>query len=234
SDRDFCIEFAACLSILAMHISRLAEEWIVWSTEEFGFLDIDESLCTGSSIMPQKRNPDVLELLRAKSARVYGGLVSLFTLMKALPLSYNRDMQEDKVAIFDITSTVRASLDLLGIIVKNISFRDDNIKMACEKGFLDATALAEYLVQKGLPFRQAHEVVGKIVKEAANAKKKLEEMSIGELKKFSSLTEDDVYSVLGVENCIRHYKGPSSTAPSAVKERLAFWQKRLKAQGKVS
>lgn len=234
SDRDFCIEFASCLSILAMHMSRLAEEWIIWSTEEFGFLDIDESLCTGSSIMPQKRNPDTLELLRAKCARVYGGLVSLFTLMKALPLSYNRDMQEDKVAIFDMTSTVRASLDLLRLIVTGISFRVDNIKVACEKGFLDATALAEYLVQKGLPFRQAHEVVGKIVKEAVKDKKRLEELSIDEFKKFSGLIDDDVYQLLGAENCIKHYKGPSSTAPGAVKERLAFWEKRLKAQGKAS
>lgn len=229
SDRDFCIEFASCLSILAMHMSRLAEEWILWSTEEFGFLEIDESLCTGSSIMPQKKNPDVLELLRAKCARVYGGLVSLFTLMKALPLSYNRDMQEDKVAVFDMASTVAASLELLRVIVRGVSFKVDNIKTACEKGFLDATALAEYLVQKGLPFRQAHEAVGKIVKKALKDKKRLAELPIDEFKKFSSLVDSDVYDLLGVENCIKHYKGPNSTAPSAVRERLAFWKEKLKA-----
>ena len=227
-DRDFCIEFASCLSILAMHVSRLAEEWILWCTEEFGFLDIDESLCTGSSIMPQKKNPDALELLRAKCARVYGGLVSLFTLMKALPLSYNRDMQEDKVAVFDMTSTVSASLKLLCVIVRGVSFKVDNIKMACEKGFLDATALAEYLVQKGLPFRQAHEVVGKIVKKALKDKKKLAGLSVDEFKKFSSLIDSDVYDLLGVENCIKHYKGPSSTAPRAVRKRLTFWDNKLK------
>lgn len=227
-DRDFCIEFASCLSILAMHVSRLAEEWILWCTEEFGFLDIDESLCTGSSIMPQKKNPDALELLRAKCARVYGGLVSLFTLMKALPLSYNRDMQEDKVAVFDMTSTVSTSLKLLCVIVRGVSFKVDNIKMACEKGFLDATALAEYLVQKGLPFRQAHEVVGKIVKKALKDKKKLAGLSVGEFKKFSSLIDSDVYDLLGVENCIKHYKGPSSTAPRAVRKRLTFWDNKLK------
>lgn len=233
SDRDFCIELASCLSILAMHISRLAEEWIIWSTEEFGFLEIDESLCTGSSIMPQKKNPDALELLRAKCARIYGKLMSLFTLMKALPLSYNRDMQEDKVAMFDITSTTRTSLDLLSIIVRGISFRRDNIELACKKGFLDATALAEYLVQKGLPFRQAHEVVGKIVKDAIRMRKELRHIPIDRLREFSALIGNDVYNVLGVKNCIRRYKGPGSTSPAAVKRRLAFWEKRLRKHRKA-
>ncbi|MEE9585110.1 MAG: argininosuccinate lyase [Candidatus Brocadiales bacterium] len=234
SDRDFCIEFASCLSMLAMHMSRLAEEWIVWSTEEFGFLDIDESLCTGSSIMPQKKNPDALELLRAKCARVYGGLVSLFTLMKALPLSYNRDMQEDKVAVFDMTSTVSASLELLRVVVKGVSFRTDNIKTACEKGFLDATVLAEYLVQKGIPFRQAHGIVGRMVKHAIKGRKKLADLSMDEFTKFSNLIDNDVYRLLGVDNCIKHYKGPASTAPNAVKKRLVFWKKKLRAKAKTS
>ncbi|MCQ4575491.1 MAG: argininosuccinate lyase [Candidatus Brocadiales bacterium] len=232
SDRDFCIEFASCLAILAMHISRLAEEWIIWSTEEFGFLELDESLCTGSSIMPQKKNPDALELLRAKCARVYGNLLSLFTLMKALPLSYNRDMQEDKVAVFDTASTVSTSLELLCLIVKGVDFRVDNIKTACEKGFLDATALAEYLVRKGLPFREAHEVVGKTVRAAVKRKKRLAELSIDELRKFSGLIDNDVYRILGVENCVKHYAGPGSTAPREVKKRLAFWKKKLKLRGK--
>ncbi|MHC4197661.1 MAG: argininosuccinate lyase [Planctomycetota bacterium] len=234
SDRDFCIEFAAALSILSMHMSRLAEEWILWSTEEFGFLELDESLCTGSSIMPQKKNPDVLELVRAKSARVYGGLVTLFTLMKALPLSYNRDMQEDKVAVFDMSSTVSASLEVLRLVVTNTGFNVDRIKSSCEKGHLDATALAEYLVQKGVPFRQAHEVVGKIVREAIRTGKELTDFSVGELKKFSRLIDDDVYGVLGVENCIKRYKGFGSTSPAAVKKRLTFWKNRLKGRLKSS
>ncbi len=235
SDRDFCIEFASCLSVLSMHMSRLAEEWVLWSTEEFGFLDVDESLCTGSSIMPQKKNPDALELVRGKCARVYGGLVTLLTLMKALPLSYNRDMQEDKVAVFDMAATVSASLKLLGVIVKGVGFKLDNIKAACERGYLDATALAEYLVQKGVPFREAHEVAGKIVKHAIKCEKKLAELSVDDdFKKFSDVIDNDVYRLLGVENCVKHYVGPGSTAPGAVKKRLAFWEKKLKARGKSS
>jgi argininosuccinate lyase len=206
-----------------MHLSRFAEEWILWTSPEFDFIELDESLCTGSSIMPQKRNPDVLELLRAKCARVYGDLFFLFSLMKALPLSYNRDMQEDKVAVFDVASTLKASLALLKKVVKGTAFKSENIALACEKGFLDATALAEYLVVKGLPFRQAHEVVGKLVRKAVKEGKALKEFSLDELRQFSPLVDKGVYNVLGVENCIKHYKGASSTAPSAVKERLEWW-----------
>jgi argininosuccinate lyase len=184
--------------------------------------------------MPQKKNPDVLELVRAKSARVYGGLVTLFTLMKALPLSYNRDMQEDKVAVFDMSSTVSASLEVLRLVVSNAGFNVDKIKSSCEKGHLDATALAEYLVQKGMPFRQAHEVVGKIVREAIRAGKALTDFSVDELKKFSRLIDDDVYGVLGVENCIKRYKGSGSTSPATVKKRLTFWKNRLKGRLKSS
>ena len=223
SDRDFCLEFASNIAILSMHLSRLAEEWILWASPEFEFIELDESLCTGSSIMPQKRNPDVLELIRAKCARVYGNLFFLFSLMKALPLSYNRDMQEDKVAIFDIASTIKASLILLEKVVKGTTFKPENIAIACKKGFLDATALAEYLVIKGLPFRQAHEVVGKLVRRAAQEGKMLKEFSLDELSQFSPLIDVGVYNVLGVENCIKHYKGTSSTSPSAVRERLEWW-----------
>lgn len=229
SDRDFCLEFASSLAIISMHLSRLAEEWVMWSTEEFNFIEIDESLCTGSSIMPQKRNPDVLELIRGKCARVYGNFFGLFTLMKSLPLSYNRDMQEDKVSLFDISSTVKDSLTLLGLIVRGTLFKTDNIQASCQKGFLDATALAEYLVQKGMPFRQAHEVVSQIVKEAVKKKKVLREMGLKELVAFSSLIKKDVYDVLGVENCIKHYKGVNSTAPDSVKNRLQTWEKKLQS-----
>lgn len=228
SDRDFCLELASSLAILAMHLSRLAEEWVLWSSQEFNFLEIDESLCTGSSIMPQKRNPDVLELLRAKCARAYGNLHSLLTLMKALPLSYNRDMQEDKVALFDMVRTAKDSLALLKRVVKGTVFKPEGLQEACKKGFLDATALAEYLVLKGLPFRQAHEVVGNIVKKYADSGKGLRDLSIPQLMKFSPLISKDVYNVLGVENCIRHYKGSMSTAPDEVKKRLDTWEKTLR------
>ncbi|MBI5124826.1 MAG: argininosuccinate lyase, partial [Planctomycetes bacterium] len=227
SDRDFCLEFASNMAILSMHLSRLAEEWILWISPEFNFIELDESLCTGSSIMPQKRNPDVLELLRAKCARVYGNLFFLFSLMKALPLSYNRDMQEDKVAVFDIASTVKASLSLLKKVVNGTTFKPENIALACKKGYLDATALAEYLVTKGLPFRQAHEVVGKLVRRAVQEGKTLKEFSLDELRQSSPLIDKGVYDFLGVENCIKHYKGASSTAPSAVRGRVEWWWDRL-------
>ncbi|MEK7822451.1 MAG: argininosuccinate lyase [Planctomycetota bacterium] len=227
SDRDFCLEFASNMAILSMHLSRLAEEWILWISPEFDFIELDESLCTGSSIMPQKRNPDVLELLRAKCARVYGNLFFLFSLMKALPLSYNRDMQEDKVAVFDIASTVKASLSLLKKVVNGTTFKPENIALACTKGYLDATALAEYLVTKGLPFRQAHEVVGKLVRRAVQEGKTLKEFSLDELRQSSPLIDKEVYDFLGVENCIRRYKGTSSTSPSAVRERVGWWWDRL-------
>ncbi|MEK7242499.1 MAG: argininosuccinate lyase, partial [Planctomycetota bacterium] len=227
SDRDFCLEFASNMAILSMHLSRLAEEWILWICPEFDFIELDESLCTGSSIMPQKRNPDVLELLRAKCARVYGNLFFLFSLMKALPLSYNRDMQEDKVAVFDIASTVKASLSLLKKVVNGTTFKPENIALACTKGYLDATALAEYLVTKGLPFRQAHEVVGKLVRRAVKEGKTLKEFSLDELRQSSPLIDKGVYDFLGVENCIKHYKGTASSSPLAVRERVEWWWDRL-------
>lgn len=230
SDRDFCLEFASNMAILSMHLSRMAEEWILWVSPEFDFIELDESLCTGSSIMPQKRNPDVMELLRAKCARVYGNLFSLLSLMKALPLSYNRDMQEDKVAVFDIASTVKASLALLKKVVQGTTFKPENIALACKKGFLDATALAEYLVMKGLPFRQAHEVVGKLVRKAVQEGKTLEEFGLEELRQFSPLVDGEVYNILGVENCIRHYKGTSSTSPTVVREGVQWWLNTLGGQ----
>ncbi len=232
SDRDFCLEFASNMSILSMHLSRMAEEWILWASPEFDFIELEESLCTGSSIMPQKRNPDVLELIRAKCARTYGNLTFLFTLMKALPLSYNRDLQEDKVAIFDIADTIKKSLTLLKKIVCGTTFKFENIAQACEKGFLDATILAEYLVIKGLPFREAHEVVGKIVRKALQGNKTLKDLSLNELKKFSPCIDAEVYKVLGVENCVKHYKGSFSTAPGAVKEKIEWWENTLKGSKK--
>jgi len=227
SDRDFCIEYAFCLSSIAMHMSRLCEEWIIWCNDEVKFIEISDAYCTGSSIMPQKKNPDVLELIRGKSGRVFGHLTSLLTLLKGLPLSYNRDMQEDKVAIFDASDTVQNSLSILAELVANTSFNGERMKLACEKGFIDATALAEYLVKKGVPFRKAHEIVGNIVRECIRAHCRLEDLQLEGFKAFSSTIEKDVYNALGVENCIKNYKNHGSTAPQFVKKRIAYWEKKL-------
>jgi len=227
SDRDFCIEYAFCLSSIAMHMSRLCEEWIIWCNDEVKFIEISDAYCTGSSIMPQKKNPDVLELIRGKSGRVFGHLTSLLTLLKGLPLSYNRDMQEDKVAIFDASDTVQNSLSILAELVANTSFNGERMTQACEKGFIDATALAEYLVKKGVPFRKAHEIVGNIVRECIRVHCSLMDLKLEGFKAFSSVIEKDVYKALGVENCIKNYKSHGSTAPQFVKKRIAYWEKKL-------
>ncbi len=227
SDRDFCVEYAFCLSMVAMHLSRLCEEWIIWCNDEVKFIEISDAYCTGSSIMPQKKNPDVLELIRGKCGRVFGHLTSLLTLLKGLPLSYNRDMQEDKIAIFDAADTVQTSLSILAELVANTHFHEEQMMAACEKGFIDATALAEYLVKKGVPFRMAHEIVGKIVRECIRVQCKLMDLQLGGFKAFSSVIEEDVYKVLGVENCIKNYRSYGSTAPGFVKKRIAYWEKKL-------
>ncbi|MDN3514439.1 MAG: argininosuccinate lyase [Candidatus Brocadia sp.] len=227
SDRDFCVEYAFCLSMIAMHLSRLAEEWIIWCNDEMKFIEISDAYCTGSSIMPQKKNPDVLELIRGKCGRVFGHLTALLTLLKGLPLSYNRDMQEDKVAIFDAADTVQTSLSVLAELVANTNFNGEQMMHACEKGFIDATALAEYLVKKGVPFRMAHEIVGKIVRECIRAQCKLTDLRLESFQAFSSAIEKDVYKALGVENCIKNYKSYGSTAPGFVKKRIVYWEKKL-------
>ncbi|NUO09775.1 MAG: argininosuccinate lyase [Candidatus Brocadia sp.] len=227
SDRDFCVEYAFCLSMIAMHLSRLAEEWIIWCNDEMKFIEISDAYCTGSSIMPQKKNPDVLELIRGKCGRVFGHLTALLTLLKGLPLSYNRDMQEDKIAIFDAADTVQTSLSVLAELVANTNFNGEQMMHACEKGFIDATALAEYLVKKGVPFRMAHEIVGKIVRECIRVQCKLTDLRLESFQAFSSAIEKDVYKALGVENCIKNYKSYGSTAPGFVKKRITYWEKKL-------
>jgi argininosuccinate lyase len=230
SDRDFCLEFAASLAIISMHLSRLSEEWIIWCSQEFDFLDIDDSYCTGSSIMPQKKNPDVLELIRGKCGRVYGNLFSLLTLMKGLPLSYNRDLQEDKEAIFDSSDTVKDCLIILKELIKKTTFKIENIERSCQKGFPDATGIADYLVKKGIPFRDAHEIVGRIVMKYSKNGKELNDISIEEFKQFSPLISKDIYKTLGVGNYIKQYKSHGSTSPGLVQKRLRAWEKKLKQQ----
>ena len=224
SDRDFCVEFVSCLSVISMHLSRICEDWIIWASEEFGFVDIDDSYCTGSSIMPQKKNPDCLELIRGKCSRIYGNLVSLLTLMKGLPLAYNRDMQEDKEPVFNSSDTIKACLGLLTDLVNNTRFCTENINKVTTKGFLDATAFAEYLVQKGVPFRDAHKIIGDIVVACSDLSCSFADLSLEKLRNFSPVIEADVFDVLGTENCIKNLKSFGSSAPELVKKRLVEWE----------
>ncbi|MCP5006077.1 MAG: argininosuccinate lyase, partial [Planctomycetes bacterium] len=228
SDRDFSLEFASVLSIISVHLSRFCEEWIIWSSQGFDFLDIDDSYCTGSSIMPQKKNPDVLEIMRGKCGRVYGNLFSLLTIMKGLPLSYNRDMQEDKEAIFDSSDTIIECLVILKGLIGKTTLKFDHMEKSCEKGFLDATGIADYLVTKGVPFRQSHEIVGKIVKKCSASGTRLQDVSLRDFKKFSLLIDKDIYKTIGVANYIRQYKSPGSTSPASVRKKINGWERKLK------
>ena len=228
SDRDFAVEFVSCLATTAMHMSRLAEEWLLWASNEFDFLDLDESFCTGSSIMPQKKNPDVLELIRGKTGRIYGNLLNLLTTLKALPLSYNRDMQEDKHPLFEASDQIAASLHILAELIVKTDIKKDHAARACEKGYMDATALADYLVLKGVPFRESHRAVGAIVRHAAAGERKISDMSVKELQKFHPLIREDVFQVLGPRNCIEKYRSGGSSAPEQVRGRIEFWKEELK------
>ncbi len=194
SDRDFVLEFMTTSSIHMMHMSRLAEELILWSTDEFDFIELSDAFCTGSSIMPQKKNPDIPELVRGKTGRVYGNLMALLTVMKGLPLAYNRDMQEDKEPLFDTVDTVRLSLQIFTEMMKNVKIDREAMLIAAGGGYSTATEVADYLVKKGLPFRKAHEVVGNIVKYCIENKiKKIGDLKLEEMQKFSDMIEDDIY-----------------------------------------
>ncbi len=199
SDRDFVIEFVFDLSLLMMHLSRFAEDLILWSTQEFNYVELPDSFCTGSSIMPQKKNPDVLELIRGKCGRVYGDLVTLLSIIKSLPMAYNRDMQEDKEALFDGVDTVEKSLLIFERLLNGIRFNRERMREAAREGFTLATDLADYLVKKGIPFRKAHEVVGRIVRYCMDRDKRLEELGLEEFRKFSELFDEDVYNVLDLD-----------------------------------
>ncbi|MDP6438737.1 MAG: argininosuccinate lyase [Candidatus Brocadiia bacterium] len=227
SDRDFVVEFVFAGSLVMCHLSRLCEEWLLWASQEFDFIDMDESFCTGSSIMPQKKNPDVLELARGKSARVIGHLMALLTLLKGLPLAYNRDFQEDKPALFDATDQVQACLGVLAELVARTTFKEDRAREACERGHMDATSLADYLVGRGLPFREAHEVVGAAVRQAAVQNAKLSELTLLELRRFSELIGEDVFRVLGVRNCVENYRSHGSSSPAEVERQLRHWRDAL-------
>ncbi len=202
SDRDFAIELTSDLSIIMMHLSRFCEEIILWATEEFGYVDVDEGFSTGSSIMPQKKNPDVAELIRGKTGRVYGSNITLLTMMKSLPLAYNKDMQEDKEAVFDAVDTVKACVDIFTGMIKTIKFNKDRMYQASEDGYTNATDLADYLVRKGVPFRESHEISGQIVNYAIKQNKKLSEITLESFKRFSDLIEKDIYREISIETCV--------------------------------
>jgi argininosuccinate lyase len=220
SDRDFAVEFLACGALLAMHISRLAEELVLWASAEFGFIELPDAFATGSSIMPQKKNPDVAELARGKAGRVYGALVSLLTLLKGLPLSYNRDLQEDKEPVFDAADTLRQTLDVVCLMLRAVKFRPERMRAAAAEGFLNATDLAEYLVTKGVPFRQAHEVVGRIVRACLEAGQRLEDLSLDALRRFSLAIEADVFRFISLDACVQRRRSAGGTNSRLVGEAI--------------
>jgi argininosuccinate lyase len=218
SDRDFAIEFAADGALLMMHLSRFAEELVLWSSQRFGFVRLADRFCTGSSIMPQKKNPDVPELVRGKTGRVYGDLVALLTLMKAQPLAYNKDNQEDKPPVFDVVDTVLPTLAVLTALVSDgIEVDADRMRAAANEGYATATDLADYLVKKGLPFRDAHEAVAHAVRHAESEQCDLATLSLTSLQRYSPLIEDDVYAVLTLEGSIASRNHPGGTAPGQVR-----------------
>jgi argininosuccinate lyase len=217
SDRDFAIELASCLSIIMMHLSRFSEELILWSTHEFAFIEMDDAYSTGSSIMPQKKNPDVAELVRGKTGRVYGSLIALLTVMKSLPLAYNKDMQEDKQVIFDAVDTVKMCLPVFTKMLATMKVRSENMYKAAQGGFTNATDIADYLVKKGIPFRSAHEIIGKMVLYCIENNKAIDDLSMQEFKNFSQLIEEDVYEEISLISCVSGRSLPGGTARESVK-----------------
>jgi argininosuccinate lyase len=227
SDRDFAIELASCLSILMMHLSRFSEEIILWCSHEFSFIELDDAFSTGSSIMPQKKNPDIAELVRGKSGRVYGNLVALFTVMKALPLAYNKDMQEDKEAIFDSIDTVKMCLPVFTNMVKTMKVRENKMLSAAKGGFTNATDIADYLVKKGTPFRVSHEIIGKMVAYCIKNNRNIDELTLQELKSFSEKFESDVYEAISLETCVNERKLPGGPAKVNVKNAITKVKRKL-------
>ncbi|MBN1905657.1 MAG: argininosuccinate lyase [Deltaproteobacteria bacterium] len=227
SDRDFVLEYLFAASVLMMHLSRLSEEIVLWSTREFGFVILPDAFCTGSSIMPQKKNPDVLELIRGKTGRVYGNLMGLLTTMKGLPLTYNKDMQEDKEGLFDTVDTIEQCLMVLSLLISEMRFNSEKMLNATEEGHLMATDLADYLVNKGMTFRNAHEIVGKVVLFAIDEKRTLKQLTLQELQSFSRQITDDVYSWLEPASAVTRRNLHGGTGTEAVKKSLERAKKEM-------
>ena len=236
SDRDFCIEFVSSLSIIMMHLSRFCEELILWSTDEFGFITISDAYSTGSSIMPQKKNPDMAELIRGKTGRVYGSLIGILTMMKGLPLAYNKDMQEDKEAVFDAVDTVKACLSVFDGMFQNITFHRDNMYKSTLGGYINATDAADWLVKKGTTFRDAHEIIGRLVLYAIDKKVSINELSLDELQAVSDIFDETLFQAISVEACVNARDiegGPSESAVlKAIEKAEVFLQEIYQSAGK--
>ena len=230
SDRDFVLEFAFCLALIAEHLSTWAEEWILWSTVEFNFLKLPQAFCTGSSIMPQKINPDVLELIRGKTARVVGSLQTLLVLVKGLPLAYNRDLQEDKPPLFDAFDTVAASLELAAPLIAGAELNRPAIVQRLDRGHLDATTFMEYLIRRGVPQRTAHGLVGGLVRKALDRDLRLSDLPLEDFREALPELDESVYGVLGVERAVAAMQSYGSTAPEQVRQQIEKWKKELELQ----
>lgn len=233
SDRDYAIETLSCLSMIMMHLSRFSEEIILWCTNEFNFIELDDGYSTGSSIMPQKKNPDVAELVRGKTGRVYGDLMTLLTVMKGIPLAYNKDMQEDKEALFDGLDTVTLSLKTFCGMVKTMKVKKDNMRKGAGLGFTNATDVADYLVKKGMAFRNAHEIVGEIVLECIKRNKMIEELTLKELKGFSPIFEEDIYHAIDLVTCVEERKVIGGPSTQSVKMQIAALENFIKKSKEV-
>lgn len=227
SDRDFCVELVSDLSMLMMHLSRFCEEIILWSSHEFRFIELDDAYATGSSIMPQKKNPDMAELIRGKTGRVYGHLMGLLTTLKGLPLAYNKDMQEDKEGLFDALDTWLDCLHMAALVLDGIQVKRPRCQEAAQQGYANATELADYLVAKGVPFREAHHIVGEAVVEAIRQGKPLEDLPLDELQKFSPVIGEDVYPILSLQSCLDKRAAKGGVSPQQVAQAIAFAQARL-------
>ena len=222
SDRDFCVELLSCYSLLMMHLSRFSEEIILWCSWEFQFVELSDEFTTGSSIMPQKKNPDIAELCRGKTGRVYGDLMALLTVLKGLPLAYNKDMQEDKECVFDACDTVKLCLDVFSGMLSGMKAKTENMKKAAQKGFINATDLADYLVKKGLPFRSAYKISGSIVAKCISENKVLESLTLEEYLEFSDLFEKDVYDEIDLVTCVEKRISEGGTSFDSVKKQIAY------------
>ena len=228
SDRDFCVEFNSNSALLMMHLSRFSEEIILWSSWEFKFIELSDAYTTGSSIMPQKKNSDMAELVRGKTGRVYGNLMAILTMLKGLPLAYNKDMQEDKEGVFDTADTVDMCLDVFAPMVATMKVLTENMLIAAQKGFINATDLADYLVKKGMPFRSAYKICGQIVSYCIKENKVLESMSLEEYKKFDGLFEQDLFEEINLANCVNKRISEGGTSPQSVEKQIEVIKGKLK------
>ena len=230
SDRDYIIELLGALSLIAMHLSRFSEEIIIWNSNEYQFVEIDDAYSTGSSIMPQKKNPDIAELVRGKTGRVYGALVSMLTTMKGLPLAYNKDIQEDKELTFDAIDTVKGCLALFTGMISTMTFKKDVMEASAKKGFTNATDAADYLVKHGVAFRDAHGIVGQLVLYCIEKDKALDDMTLDEYKAISPVFEEDIYEAISMKTCVEKRITLGAPGRSAMEEALKLFRKQLDGQ----